>query len=193
VASMSRSNARSLLRVHLRSTDGQAATFHVGDKYPVLTGGYFGGVDSTNPSAYRPPPQFTFEDLGLVVKVTPKINGREEVSLNVEAEFKVLAGQALNGIPVISNRKATAQVRLKTGEWGLVAGMMNATEARAISGLAGLSRIPGLGHLLRRNSRDRDQRDILILIKPWVLSLTPDQILTRTLWVGPEGRPILPL
>ncbi|MBI1790483.1 MAG: hypothetical protein HYR60_23365, partial [Acidobacteria bacterium] len=104
VASMSQSNARSLLRVHLRSTDGQAATFHVGDKYPVLTGGYFGGVDSNNPSAYRPPPQFTFEDLGLVVKVTPKINGREEVSLNVEAEFKVLAGQALNGIPVISNR-----------------------------------------------------------------------------------------
>jgi type II secretory pathway component GspD/PulD (secretin) len=193
VAKMRESNGRTLLRARMRSTDGTAANFHVGDKYPILTGGYFGGVDTNNPNAYRPPPQFTFEDLGIVVKVTPKAHGSEEVALNVEAEFKVLAGAAVNGIPIISNRKVTAQLTVKNGEWGAMAGMLSGGEARSISGIAGLAQIPGLGALLRQHTRDRDTRDVLILLRPVVISGTSDEILTREIWVGPEGRPNMPL
>src|SRR3981081_1592760 len=115
------------------------ATFHVGEKYPVLTGGYFGPSSFNGPGAYKPPPSFTFEDLGLLVKLTPRIHGIDEVSIELDAEFKVLAGQALNGIPIISNRKISTKVRLKENESAVVAGLMSKDEAVSISGLAGLA------------------------------------------------------
>ncbi len=193
IANFTQSNASTLIQSTLRSSDGAAATFHVGDRYPILTGGYFGGVDTNNPSAYRPPPQFQFEDLGLTLKITPKVHGADEVSLTVEAEFKVLGGRAVNDIPVIASRKLASQIRLKVNEWGVMTGLMSVSDARTISGLIGLSQIPGLGYLLRNNTRTSERKDVLLLLKPRVVSMPPDQVVTRTIWTGPEGRLNVPL
>ena len=196
VARMSRSLGKILMRTQVRSVDGQPASFHVGDRYPILTSGYFGplpeGVDGTN-AVYRPPPSFNFEDLGLVLKITPKAHGMEDVSMEVEAEFKVLAGEGINGIPVIANRKFNSRVRLRQGQWAIVAGLMSSAEARSISGIVGLSTLPGIGPLLRNNQRDRSFSEVLLLLRPRLLSLPPDQLETHRLAVGSETRPHVPL
>ena len=60
------STARSLFRTTVRSADGQAATFHVGEKYPIITGGYYGssGTTGSTSGVTTPAPSYTFEDLG---------------------------------------------------------------------------------------------------------------------------------
>jgi general secretion pathway protein D len=193
IANFNKSNARTLLRTIIRSVDGMPATFHVGEKYPVLTGGYFGPSSFSGAGAYRPPPSFTFEDLGLLVKLTPRIHGTDEVSIELDAEFKVLAGQALNGIPIISSRKLSSKVRLKEDEFAVVAGLMSTSEARSISGLAGLAQIPGLGWLVRQNNKSKDSDEVIIVMRPHLLSLPPDETVTRSVWVGTESRPMRPL
>jgi general secretion pathway protein D len=193
IANFNKSNSRTLLRTNIRSVDGMPATLKVGSRYPILTGGYFGPASFSGAGSYTPPPSFNFEDLGLILKVTPRMHGTEETSLELDAEFKVLAGEALNGIPVISNRKLTSKVRLKNNEWATVAGMMSATEARSISGLAGLSQIPGFGALLRQNNKSADLDEVIILVRPRLLSPPPDETVTRSVWVGTETRPMLPL
>jgi general secretion pathway protein D len=193
IANFNKSNAHTLLRTNIRSVDGLPATLKVGNRYPILTGGYFGPASFSGAGAYRPPPSFNFEDLGLILKITPRIHGTDETSLDLEAEFKVLAGAALNGIPIISSRKLTSKVRLKNGEWATVAGMMSANEARSISGLAGLAEIPGFGALLRQNNKSRDGDDVIILLRPRLLSLPPDETVTRSVWVGTVTRPMLRL
>jgi len=193
IARFNKSNSRTLLKTNVRSVDGLPATFHVGDKYPILTSGYFGPADFGGDNAYRPPPSFNFEDLGLSIKMTPRIHGMDEVTLEIDTEFKVLGAGSFNGIPVISNRKLTSRVRLKNDEYAVVAGMMTINEARGISGLAGLSQIPGLGALVRRNENSKDSDEVIIVLKPRLLSLPPDQILTRSVWVGTDTRPRIPL
>lgn len=193
IANFNKSNARTLLRTTIRSLDGMPANFHVGEKYPILNSGYFGPASFSGPGAYSPPPSFTFEDLGLVVKVTPHIHGTDEVTLELEAEFKVLAGQALNGIPIISNRKLTSKVRVKEEETAVVAGLMSKSEAQSISGLAGLAQIPGLGWLVRQNNKSHDSDEVIIVLRPHLLNLPPDETATRTVWIGTESRPMRPL
>jgi hypothetical protein len=191
-ASMTRSSSALLLKSELRSVHGQPAALHVGDKFPIMTVGYFGRVEGQG-RVYTPPPAFNFEDLGLVVKVTPYVHGASEVTLEVETEFKVLAGQSLNGIPVISNRKFQGTTRLRTGEWAILAGLVRSEEVRALAGLAGLSQIPLLGPLLRQNSRERQSSQVLIVLKPHLVSLPPSETVTVPLWTGTETRPLLPM
>jgi hypothetical protein len=191
-ASMSRAATNTLLKTTIRSLEGQAATFHVGDRYPVLTAGYFGEVTNQG-QVFTPPPSFQFEDLGVVLKVTPRVHGMEEITLEVEAEFKVLSGGSVNGIPIISTRKFQSAIRLKNGEWAVMSGLLSTVEARAISGIAGLASLPYLGALFRTNTKSESEGQTLILFKPRLVNLPTSEAVTRTLWTGAETRPLTPL
>lgn len=194
IANMSRSSGRTVLRAQLRSLNGQQANFHAGNRYPILTGGYFGQPNIPPGSrVFAPPPSFNFEDLGLVVKFTPHIHGMEEISLDLDAEFKVLSGTALNGIPVISQRRLESKIRVRNGEWAVLAGMLSSAQARAISGIPGISGLPLLGAALSKHSRTRDETEILIIVKPRILSVPPSEMLNRGRRFGSETRPITPL
>lgn len=181
-ATLTQSYSKTLLSTQLRALDGQAASFHVGDKYPVTTGGFLGGFSGALPS-------FNFEDLGVVMKVTPHVHGAEEVSLDVEAELKVLSGQSLNGVPLISTRKLESKVRLKQGEWAVVAGLLNNTDSLQLTGPPLLIRLP----FLHKTDRNRASTEVLLLMKPRLLNEPPENSLTRTLWIGSEARLEIPL
>jgi general secretion pathway protein D len=188
------SSGRSLYRSQVRSVDGQAATFHAGEKFPVVTSGYYGSVPSNLQSqVYSPPPSYTYEDLGVVVKITPHVHGDSEVTLAVETSFEVLTGQSVNGIPVIGRRQLNTQVRLRDSEWAVVAGLIGRTDSRAQNGFWGLSQVPLFGDLFRQTTKDKENESVLVAIKPHLLSLPPDQMLTHPVRVGTETRPFTPL
>jgi len=191
IANVNNSESRSLLRAEVRSVDGQPANFHVGDKFPLQTSGFNLGAAAGTTTGYAP--SFTFEDLGLVLKVTPKVHGVEEVTLDVDAEFKVLGSGSVNGIPVISNRKFAAQVRLRFDEQAVITGLMSNSQARTISGLAGLSAVPVVGPLFSNNTKEDSKSEILLLIKPHLLNAPPSAADIRTVFVGPDTRPRTPL
>jgi len=191
-ASMAHSSSRTLFASQLRAVDGQQAVLHVGDQYPVQTQGYFGPIEGEG-QVFTPPPTISFEDLGIVVKVTPHVHGEQGITLEIETELKVLTGQTLNGIPVISNRSFQGVARLRDNEWAVVAGLARSSEVRAISGLAGLSQIPYLGALFRRDTREHEAGQALLVLKPRLVRLPAEGKLTRPVWTGTETRPLAPL
>lgn len=194
-ASMSYNAGATLYKGEVRTLDTAPAQLHVGDKYPVITqqfvggtggaGGGFGGI-----GGFAPPPQIQFQDLGLTLKMTPRIHNGEEVSLKIESEFKVLTGQVLNGIPVIANRSYNGEVRLRDGEWAIVAGLLTLNETLSNTGIPWIRDVPGL------SDRSREQRlgNTLLVIKPRVVTLPPSETFaTRGIWVGTESRMRSPL
>jgi len=193
ILNQSLSSTRSLFRATARSIDSQAVTFHVGEKYPVITQGYFGPTTSQQGTTYQPPPAFTFENLGVELKVTPHLHGDDGVTLAVDTKFELLTGSSVNGIPIIGQRQTTGQVRLVNGEWAVVAGIMGSTDSKSDNGFWGLSQIPLLGRLFRQTATDKEHEDLLIAIRPHLLSLPPDQVVTKSVRVGTETRPFTPL
>jgi type II secretory pathway component GspD/PulD (secretin) len=159
----------------------------------VVTAQFQSFSDAVGPNPLATAPQVQFEDLGLTLKITPHMHGNNEITLDVESEFKVLTGQTNNDIPVIANRKYTGTVRLKEGEWAVAAGLLTNTEARNIAGLAGLAQIPVVGKAFSRTGRDRTQGQTLLVLKPRVISARPGEGDLREIFTGSEQRYIAPL
>jgi general secretion pathway protein D len=163
-----------------------------GSQFGQSVAGSTGSVGSDF-GLYPPMPTFNFEDLGLSLKVTPFVHSLDEVTLEIEIEFKMLGAGSLNGVPVIANRKYQGKIRLQTSEWAIVAGLLDETKTNSVSGIPGLKDIPGLGLLLRENNKSSDKNNVLVVIKPRVTSLPGSEYAGRPIWVGSETRPLSPL
>lgn len=159
-------------------------------------GSSFGKTVSTSSSSasfgqtYTPPPTFNFEDLGLILKITPFVHDMDEVTLDIEAEFKVLGSQSYNGVPVISTRKYQGKVRLRTSQYAVVAGLVTESQVRSLSGFNGLTSVPLLGALLGDTTRSKDSTEILLVIKPTVTAMPSSEFENRPFWFGSEMKPL---
>lgn len=182
-ASMSMNQANSKLKAEVRTIDNFPATFVVGDKYPIITNQYVGGAGQTG-TRFAPPPSIQFEDLGLTLKITPRVHSLSEISLDVESEFKVLTGQSLNGIPVISTRKYQGKVRLRAGEWAIVAGLVTMSDTNSRNGIPIVSAVPGLGS----RSKETRRGQTLLVIRPRIVTPPATETALAPLWVGPEAK-----
>jgi|CZKR01.1.fsa_nt_gi general secretion pathway protein D len=175
--SVNESWVRSLENMNIRASQGNDATFHLGERYPVLNASYAPIFNSPQISAvlgnqtYVPPfPSVSYEDLGLNVKVKPVIHGDGSVSLELELQVRSLTGQSNNGVPIISNREYKGSINLKDGEPAVVAGEVSRTDTLSMSGIPGLGFLPGLNQAMVNNTKQSDTDELMIVITPHVLA-----------------------
>ena len=71
-----------------------------------------------------PAPGITFEDLGVVVKITPHVHDAASVTLEFEAEYTQLTGNTSDGLPIIASRKFTMPIRMSFGQSAVIAGLV---------------------------------------------------------------------
>lgn len=185
LAEQNRSWVSSIFRTQVRTVESQQASFHVGDRYPILTQGFFGLPAGTAPL----PSSFNFEDLGVVLKLQARVHDSEELTIGLEAEIKTLAGTGVNNIPIISNRRFTEQVRLRFDQSVVISGLVSDSQVRTIAGLAGFINIPFVAPLFARNTHTDEQMETLVILKPRLMSLPPSEIRTTAIWTGTETKP----
>jgi general secretion pathway protein D len=193
IARASQQRNRILIKTELRATNMTAASLNIGERYPIVTS--FSA--QTNGDGTLFPPQVQFQNLGFNLKVTPRIHGADsstaEVTLDVEAEYTTLSGQSFSGFPAISQKKFQSQVRLAAGAWGMIGGLVGVRETRGLAGLAGLGGIPMLGALFAPRSNEKTDNNVLILIKPTIVSQPENPLAGKEIFIGPEQRPMIPL
>lgn len=187
-ATASRGTADAIFLAHMTALDGQAASLKVGERYPILTSAYIGPNGAGANTGI--PPAVQFQDLGLVLKVTPTVQSNGEVTLDVDAQQTALSGSTNDAIPIITSVHFQGMTRLVDGEEAIVAGLMQTSISDTRSGFPGLSNIPILGRLFTSNTKARQVGETLIVLKPRLLSLPPWETPSPVLWVGTETKPL---
>lgn len=159
----------------LRASQGLDATFRIGSRFPILNAS-FAPIFNTaaisqvigNGSFTPAFPSFNYEDLGLTVKAKPAITSDDNVSLQLEINLRALAGQSINGVPVIGNREYKGSINLQDGEPAVVAGQISRSETRNLVGIPGLSQLPGLNKLTSTNEKQLEDDELLVVITPHI-------------------------
>ena len=141
-------------------------------------------------SGQTPYPGAEYMDIGLKVKATPALHPNNEVTLQLEFEIRALAGTAVNGIPVISNRTLTQTIRVKDDQPSLIGGLADREETRAITGLPGFAELPGIGYAFGGRTKTLTDTELMILITPHRLRSPQRQ--TGTIFAGHGERGVTP-
>jgi general secretion pathway protein D len=167
---MNHSSAYTLEHMLLRATDGEAASFMVGTKFPVVNSTFTNvAVSSAGQAQIGSTPQFTYVDLGITLKTTPHYHSDGHVTLLLDMSIQALGTQQINSIPDILTRSYKGAITVNDGEPSVIMGVVGQQELRSIQGLPFISQIPGFSTFLGANSKERIHNEVLIVITPHVV------------------------
>ena len=191
--SLNESLVKTLEHATLRAAQGNEATFRMGSRYPILNASFapvfnIPAIASVlqNGSYQAPFPSFTYEDLGLTFKLKPSVYPNSDVGLAFEMDFRTLAGQSLNGVPVIANREYKSSITLVDGEPAVVAGSVTQSEQLTLNGIPGLGVVPGINKIMVTNSKMDETDELLVVITPHVVDLSPGE--STEVWLSKTGQ-----
>ena len=189
VISASKTDSRTKLVASpiIMTVDNKEATIEA-TKMRYLLKGYTYSGSTYNGSAV---PDYQQKEIGLTVKVTPKINPNGTVMLEVEEEFSALgesqtiqaatggttningsSQQAISGIQVETTvtRKLSADITVDNRQTVILGGLTQTEIKREDSGIPILKDIPWIGRYLFGSTKDTESRqELLMFLTPYVL------------------------
>jgi len=168
--SMNHSIATNLEHMMLRAIDGEAATFRVGTRFPIVNSTFSNvAFSSRGQVSIGNTPQFTYEDLGITLKTTPHYHSNGDVTLVVDMKIQGLGTLQVNNIPDITSRAYEGTITVHDGEASMIGGLISEQELKSVRGLPVLSILPVLQSALSVNSKERIHNELLLVITPHVV------------------------
>jgi len=184
---MSDSHTKVLQRPQVRALDNEKATLKIGDRIPIATGSFTPGIGAGGISPLVNT-QFQYLDVGVNIDITPHVHSSRDVTLKMTLEISSVTGTSnIGGIaqPTIGQRRIEHETRLQDGELNLLAGILEDTETKSLSGYPWLTRIPILKYLFGQENKEHDEHEVVFAITPHIVraeEITDDDL--RVIDVG---------
>ena len=107
---------------------------------------------------------------GIDLTVTPQISADGFIYLNIIAsKSDPDFARSVDGIPGVSEKRASTSVLVKDGETTVIGGLYKSTASDADNSIPYLSKIPILGWLFKSNSKIADNEELLVFITPRIV------------------------
>jgi general secretion pathway protein D len=153
--------------------DNQEAELKVAQEVPFITGQYTTSGGGTTGGGTQPNPFTTIqrEEVGLILKITPQINGGDAMMLKIELESSELSGTAGDAGSLITNKRSIkTNVLIEDGATVVIAGLIRDAKTEGESRVPFLGRIPLIGEAFRVRSGKREKTNLMVFIRPKILA-----------------------
>lgn len=155
--------------------NNQTARLQVGNQVPVRTQ-QSQSTDNTDSPVIS---NIEYKDTGVILKVTPRINSNNDVSMDVQQEVSSIVNDAASTqadalAPTISTRRIGSIVSVANGQTVVLGGLIQENQQNGRSGVPVLQDIPLLGNLFSSTSNSRDRTELVVFITPRVIRNAAD-------------------
>ncbi|MFA9476726.1 type II secretion system secretin GspD [Phycisphaerales bacterium AB-hyl4] len=156
-----------LSRPSILTSDNQEASIIVGNNVPFIR-------RSRTTDAGQVINDIEYEDIGIILTVTPHINPDGLVTLDVSPEISAITDSSIRisetvQAPIFSRRAANARVAVRDGQTIVIGGLMEDSKTQIVNKVPLLGDIPLLGALFRNTSDSLTKTELLIFLTPEVV------------------------
>ena len=117
---------------------------------------------------------FEFEEIGVLLSVTPTVNADRSITLEIEPELSSQISESFIvpgfGIPVISTSRINTTVTISNGETIAMGGLIQTEETDTIRKVPVLSNLPGIGKIFQHSTKSFERRNLMIFVTARLIS-----------------------
>jgi general secretion pathway protein D len=157
-----------LSRPYILTSNNQKATITVGQEVPFIT-------DTRVTETGQTINTIKYQDIGIILSVTPTINPDGLVIMDVKPEISTTTAETVPisekvSAAVFAKRSADSRVAILNGQTIVIGGLMQDQETDSVKKVPLLGDIPYLGELFKRTTKKKEKTELLIFLTPQVAS-----------------------
>jgi general secretion pathway protein D len=151
--------------------NNKASTIYVGETRSIKTG-------TTTTSGGTVSDQYIRENIGLKLKVKPRISSHDKVTLQIEAIIEDITGGVSTEPNTIKKEVLTTAIA-NNGESVIIGGLIKSKNELIKDKVAFFGDIPILGELFRNNYDVQDKINLVIIVTPYIVPKSKDLTFVR--------------
>lgn len=153
----------------ITTLDNEAAEIVVGQNVPFRTGSY-----ATDGNTLTPFTTIERQDVGLTLRVVPRIHEGDSIRLEVSQEISSLVGAVTGAADLITNRRSIqTTVLADNGDTIVLGGLISDDRTAVKSQVPVLGDIPIVGNLFKSRSVEQVKRTLFVFLRPTILRDRP--------------------
>ena len=153
-------------------TNNKEAEIYVGQTMSILT-----AAQQSTSGVSNVVNNYSREDIGLTLKVKPRLSSNNQVSLEVEVQIEDLdpSSEQIADRPTTTKRTVKTNAIVKNGEMIILGGLIKRVGGKGESSVPYLSEIPILGDLLFTHHSDVErEQNVVIYLTPYIVRKSGD-------------------
>jgi len=142
--------------------NNQESSIYVGKTLSFATGSNTAGTLGTTTSFKR-------EDVGLTLKIKPRVSSNDKVTLDAEAVLENVLLVDQNGQPVTTKQSVITQAILRHGESIIIGGLVKNYTTKTETKVPILGDIPLLGWFFTHTDSKDQQDNLIVILTPYII------------------------
>jgi len=149
--------------------DNEEAEIKVAQEVPFVTG-QFTGTSGNNNGSVNPFQTIQREEVGTILKITPKINKGDSVMLKIEQESSAIAQGTQGAVDLITNKRTiSTTVMVEDGGVIVLGGLITDSAQEGENRVPVLGAIPLIGEFFKTRNGSKEKSNLMVFIRPTIL------------------------
>ncbi|GHV59110.1 type II secretion system protein GspD [Campylobacterota bacterium] len=147
--------------------NNKESTIYVGETRSILT-------SETTTTAGIPTRNYTRQDIGLTLKVKPRLSTNNRVALTIEAQMEGIVGIDGSAQPTTTKRRVSTNAIVSDGEPVILGGLVKSEDIQTETRVPYFSAIPFLGRLFRNKQDGTNKTSLVVIVTPYIVEKSED-------------------